>query len=116
MTQDAKMDEEISQQNQSIPDDVRGDESPAFVVRKSEWIACNKYTDKLEYKGRAIGWTMDVENRGWFGRVKDERGEWTFGPSTRTRARNAAEAWIKHEPFVKRTGEGMMQKEIWLSL
>jgi hypothetical protein len=58
-------------------------------------------TDKLS-KGEgssAVGWAMNVEGKGWFGQVRgDPRGEFSFGPSTRARARAAVEAWLRHEP------------------
>lgn len=43
---------------------------------------------------------MLIEGKGWHGRVKDDpRGEFSFGPSTRARARAAVEAWLRHEPI-----------------
>jgi hypothetical protein len=102
---DSPKSEKITKQKQYIGDQVRGDEGPAFKVRQSEWLAINEITDKLTYQGAAIAWTMQIRNKGWFGRVRDDRGQWSFGPSSRHRARNAAEAWIKHEPFEKLAGE-----------
>jgi hypothetical protein len=76
----------------------------------------------LDYRGRAIGWAMQIERlvdvmpdnpklskqvvrRDWFGRVRDERGHWSFGPSTLNRTRAAIEAWLKYEPLDKLDGE-----------
>jgi hypothetical protein len=57
---------------------------------------------------RALAWLVDVspgEIGGrrfspiWFARVHDERGDWSFGPTTSTLARQAAEARVHHRPF-----------------
>jgi len=48
---------------------------------------------------------MLIDGRGWFGRVRDERGDWSFGPSTVFRCRDAVDAWLRHEVFDKREGE-----------
>jgi hypothetical protein len=49
---------------------------------------------------------MLVEDRGWYGRVRDERGDWSFGPAPLARALKAVEAWIRHEPFELRPDDG----------
>jgi hypothetical protein len=80
------------------------------------WIACNEITYKLCYVGTdtAIGWVMDVEDKGWFGRVRnEERGEFSFGPSSRKRCQKAAEAWLNHEPFEKQQGEKTWSGDAW---
>jgi hypothetical protein len=72
--------------------------NPTPVSERSfEWQAVNEVTDKLarESSPTAIGWTTLIEGRGWFGRVRDERADWSFGPSTRPRARKAVEGWIE---------------------
>ncbi len=102
---DGPKNEKIIEENQSDDVAVRGDEGPAFKVRNSAWVAVNDVTDKLQYRGTALGYTMMIEGRGWFGRVHDDRGDWSFGPSTRSRVRQAVESWIRHEPFEKREGE-----------
>jgi hypothetical protein len=65
------------------------------------WTACNEVTQKLSIKGStaAIGWAMQIEGRGWYGRVRDERGNWSFGPSTKSGAQHAVESWLRHEPI-----------------
>jgi hypothetical protein len=50
---------------------------------------------------------MMIEGKGWFGRVRDDRGDWSFGPSSLNRTRLAVEAWIKHEVFDKHDDERM---------
>jgi hypothetical protein len=91
---DSQKAEKITKQNHDVTEIDRGDEPPG---RGLFWIACNDVTDKLS-KGEgssAVGWTMNVEGKGWFGRCKsDPRGEFSFGPSTRARARAAVEAWL----------------------
>lgn len=86
------------------------DESPAFRVRNSEWTACNEITDKLTYKGQAIGWTMNIEGKGWFGRVGKEM---SFGPTSRSRARQAVEAFLRGEPFEKIDIEQSWRGDCW---
>jgi hypothetical protein len=77
--------------------------SDATVDRPLVWLASNEVTHKLVHEGRdrALGWAMLIEGRGWFGRVRDDRGHWSFGPSTLNRARLAVEAWLRREPFDK---------------
>lgn len=93
-----------------------------------KWVICNDVAHKLTYEGapkvfiennpifgfkqdsdrgslEAIGWAMFIENRGWFGRIRDSRGDWSFGPSTLPRARKAIEARIRHEIFEKTESE-----------
>jgi hypothetical protein len=95
-----------SQGNRATPKAVRGDE-PLI------WVACNEVTWRLARGGRpatethchAAGWAMQIEGRGWYGRVRDDRGDWSFGPSTLTRARDAVEAYLRREPFEKTDNE-----------
>jgi hypothetical protein len=101
MIPDGQKPEKISQQNQSPPEQLRGDESPAALVRESTWTACNEITRKLDHRGSAIGWCMQIEGKGWFGQVRDERGDWSFGPSSLNQARDAVETWLRHEVFDK---------------
>jgi hypothetical protein len=49
---------------------------------------------------------MLVEGKGWYGGVRDKRGDWSFGPATLARALKAVEAWIRHEPFETRIDHG----------
>jgi hypothetical protein len=42
---------------------------------------------------------MMVEGKGWYGRVRDDRGHWSFGPTSLSRALKAVEARINHAPF-----------------
>lgn len=114
-TPDAPDSEKIYEQNQVAAGALRGDESPAFIVRNSEWMACNEVTDKFVYKDRVIGWTMRVENfegglLGWFGRVGREM---SFGPSTRERARKSVEAFLKGEDFGKTVKERSWRGDCW---
>jgi hypothetical protein len=71
------------------------------------WKAVNEVTWKCSSKedGPAIAWAMNIENHGWFGRVRDARGEWSFGPAMLSRCRDAVEARLHHEMFDKREGE-----------
>ena len=41
----------------------------------------------------------------WYGCVKDERGDWSFGPTTLARAQRAVEAYLEHEDFQKQESE-----------
>jgi hypothetical protein len=77
------------------------------------WTACNEVTKKLTREGStsAIGWLMNVDGKGWYGRVRDARGDWTFGPASATRAIAAVEARIRHEPFDPRFDDG---ERAWL--
>lgn len=119
-------------QNQGAAEKVRRDETPGAavtrregpveVVRNSRWIAINEVTRKLDFKGTAIGWLMKVEGHtcpgptvnGWYGRVRDERGEFSFGPTSQPeRAMKAVEAWLRHEPFGKREGENSWGGTLW---
>jgi hypothetical protein len=83
---------------------LRGDEGAV-------WTACNEVTDKYARKGGdAVGWTMLIEGRGWFGRVGKEM---SFGPTTRTRARASVEAFLKGEPFEKTEDERSWRGDCW---
>jgi hypothetical protein len=109
---------------------VRGDESPAAIVGRAKWVACNEITQRLARDGRAstddhshaLGWAMRIERTvdvmpddpklsgqvvkgAWYGCVKDERGDWSFGPTTLARAQRAVEAYLKHEDFQKQESE-----------
>lgn len=97
-----------SQRKQYVARGLRGDER--FL-----WTACNEVTQKLTKEGgsTAIGWTMMVSGRGWFGRVRDDRGEWSFGPSTLARSRQAVEAWLLHAPFELEEDERMWAGSAW---
>jgi hypothetical protein len=73
-----------------------------------EWIACNEVTRKLLRVGSpdAVAWAMYIEPiegytyGGWYGRVGKEM---SFGPTTQLRAKLAVEAFLRGEPFKKRT-------------
>ena len=98
---DSPKSEKIIEENQGAARAVSTYEGPTAKLRESEWLAVNEITDKLNHRGTAIAWAMHVGGRGWFGRVRDDRGDWSFHATGRQRARAAAEAWIKHEPFEK---------------
>ena len=102
---DAGFSQEKMQQNQ---DSYRCDVDarlPVEIVRGATWIAINEITQKLDDRGRPIAWAMNVAGKGWFARVRDSRGEFSFGPSTLSRVQNAAEAWLAYEPINKKEGE-----------
>jgi hypothetical protein len=94
--------------DQHVKRGLRGDER--FV-----WTACNEITQKLarEGGGAAIGFAMMVGDKGWFGRVRDDRGEWSFGPSSLSRAKQATEARILHAPFDCEDDERMWAGSAW---
>jgi hypothetical protein len=50
---------------------------------------------------KAVAWAMRVWDgpRTWFVRVRDERGDWRFGPTSLSRAKAAAEARVNRAPF-----------------
>lgn len=78
---------------------IRGDGSP---IPGYVWIAHNPITRALvreQGKGAAVGWAMYVAGQGWLGKVRDERGDFSFGPATLPQVRKAVEAWAKHEPI-----------------
>jgi hypothetical protein len=96
MIPDAENPKKNDEQNQALARGRRGDE-------EAQWIAVNEVTDKFARKGGdAVGWTMLIEGKGWYGRVGKHM---SFGPTTRTRARAAVEAFLRGEPFEKRGGE-----------
>jgi hypothetical protein len=85
--------------NGTVKDKLRGDET--FV-----WTACNEATMKLTRgnSDRAIGWAMLV-GRNWIGRVRDDRGDWSFKANSKMRACQAVEAHINHAPFEPKEDE-----------
>ena len=96
------------EENQGTTDPQRGDETPAFKVAHANWIFSNEITGKLDYQGRALGWVMYAYRpASWFGRVRDERGQWSFRAFNRDRAEKAVEARIRYEPFDAREDERM---------
>lgn len=38
---------------------------------------------------------MDVDGHGWFGKVKDDEAEWTYGPATEKEAKKAVEDFLR---------------------
>lgn len=103
---DTQNSEKNLEQNQGSPDPQRGDETPAYKVAHANWIFSNEITGKLDYQGRPLGWVMYAHRPGcWFGRVRDERGQWSFRAESRDRAEKAVEAWIRYEPIDARDGE-----------
>jgi hypothetical protein len=105
--------DENSQQNQRAKVSVGGMVAPedgAFVARSADWIAINEITDKLQYKGTAVGWTMLIEGKGWFGRVGKEM---SFGPTSRKRARDAVETYLRGQPFEKHEDERSWRGDCW---
>jgi hypothetical protein len=97
-----------AQRKQYVKRGLRGDER--FV-----WTACNEVTQKLIKEGStaATGFAMMVAGKGWFGRVRDDRGEWSFGPSTLSRSKQAVEAWLMHAPFDCQDEERMWAGSAW---
>jgi hypothetical protein len=105
--------EKIAEENQPVTERLRGDESPAYRVAHAKWIACNDVTQKLDYKGRALGWLAYIEGRGWYGRIRDERGNLSYGPCRSiSRCQRAVEALIKHEPFDKVDNEASWRGDL----
>jgi hypothetical protein len=74
------------------------------------WTACNEITHRLARNGRdstndhshAVAWAMLVEGLGWFGRIGED---WSFGPTSLRRAKEAVEAFLRGELFDKFDGE-----------
>jgi hypothetical protein len=91
---DKEKTEKIPQRNQSSAERLRG----------AEWSAINEVTQKLAPPGgNAIAWAMYIgSQKGWFGRIGEE---WSFGPTSMLRVRQAIEAHFRNEPFEKREGE-----------
>lgn len=110
MTPDRQETQKIPEQNQASNEGMSRDESPSFIVRHSDWIAVNDCTDKFQYKGGAIGWTMNIDGFGWFGRVGKEM---SFGPTNRRRARQAVEAFLTGEDFPKLENERSWRGDCW---
>jgi hypothetical protein len=96
------------------------------------WVACNEVTHKCSRRegGDAVGWAMKIERvidvmpddpreskqiikSAWFGRVRDERGDWSFGPATLGRAQQAVEAYLRHEDFTKHETEKSWRGDAW---
>jgi hypothetical protein len=92
---------------------------PAAPLVKTHWVRINSATWKLtdgeqvlvpkligHWAGhkvdRAIAWVIDAGLTGslWFARVRDDRGDWTFGPVPLARAKEAAEARAHGRPFI----------------
>lgn len=97
---------EIVEQNQQPETPLRGEYPLSEGARAAAWTAINEITRKLTSEGKAVGWVMYIDRQGaWFGRVWDDRGNFSFGPATLDRAQRAVEAWVKHEPLDKREGE-----------
>jgi hypothetical protein len=97
---DSQKVEKNAQQNQDVEDRLRGDEGPASKLREAKWIFSNEITGKLDYHGTSLGWVMYAERPArWLGRVRDNRGQWSFKAANRTRAEKAVEAWLRHEPI-----------------
>lgn len=105
MIPDAENAEKKDERNQKPSEAVRGDE-----IHAANWFACNEVTDRLDLRGTAIGWTMLIEGKGWFGRVGKEM---SFGPTTRARARRSVEAYLKGEPFEKDEDERSWRGGCW---
>ena len=99
--------ETFAQQNRASRRAFRRDEG-------FEWTACNEVTRKLTRIGAptAIGWAMNVDGHGWFGRIGGER-EFSFGPATQARAKSAVEARLLGEPFDKIDDERTWSGTCW---
>jgi hypothetical protein len=108
---DCQKSQNLDVQNQGVAKAFRRDEP---LPRDLDWVACNEVTHKhAKPGGDAVGWAMLVEGRGWFGRVRDERGDWSFGPSILSRCQRAVEAWLRHEPFDKVGDEKTWRGDCW---
>jgi hypothetical protein len=77
----------------------------------------NEVTRKLTREGSqtAIGWAMLVEDKGWYGRVRDERGDWSFGPATLARALKASRSQRTARTTVLRSTISVWLPAIWWS-
>jgi hypothetical protein len=61
--------------------------------------------------GDVLGWALLIEGNGWFGRVRDGLGDFSFGPSSQRCTEKAVEARIRHKPFEK-TGEAQVARRL----
>lgn len=88
------------QQNQQVMDGVRR-------YGAYRWVACNEITRKCveEDHDKALGYAIHVngiggvEKPGWYGVIKDERGDYRFGPTSKARAELAVERRLQHAPM-----------------
>jgi hypothetical protein len=93
---------------QGLPDAPGGAAGPFTDAFREDggfvWTACNEITRKLTLQGSqtAIAWAIQIEGLGWFGRIGKD---FSFGPTSRRRAKQAVEARLKGEPFTKLEGE-----------
>jgi len=77
-----------------------------------EWVACNEITQKLTRPGLsrdAAGWAMRV-GRDWYGRIGKD---FSFGPTSLARARQAVEARLMAQDFEKQDGERSWRGDAW---
>ena len=96
------------QQTQRVTNPFRGDEG--FI-----WTACNEVTRKLTRAGSpdAIGYAMLIDGHGWFGRIGKD---FSFGPTTMSRAMKAVEARLMGQMFDKLEGENSWRGTCWKML
>ena len=112
----------ISQQNQEPIEVFRG-EVPSFEITENEpifsrlmWVCHNEITYSIRERinSTALGWIMYIpRQRAWFGRVRDKRGHYSFGPTIHSRARKAVEAWLRYEPIKLINGEKEWSGDCW---
>lgn len=79
-------------ENQGFQKPKRRYEAPLFH-------RIDKWTWKATVKGgeETVAWLMEVEGYGWFGKVKDQGTEWTYGPATLEEAKKATVDFLKTE-------------------
>ncbi len=103
--------------------------SPGTLSRHEplQWIACNEATLKCVREGSTapLGWAILIEvtpgRDAWFGRVSTAgrigsdssgRSEFSFGPTTKPRAKAAVEARLTGQPFDK-SDDSDSQERAW---
>ena len=103
--------------------------SPRFKGETLDWIACNDVTRKAVIAGKnananALGFVIKIESTslhqtrsvpahddGWWGRVKDNGVEFSFGPcTTPERAQAATEAFLRRDPLLTPRGNERYRK------
>jgi hypothetical protein len=90
-----------------------------------DWIACNEVTLKCVREGSTapLGWAILVETNpgreAWFGRISvrgangsdsSGRSEFSFGPTTKPRAKAAVEARLTGRPFAKSEDKDSLER------
>jgi hypothetical protein len=104
--------EKLRQENQASP-------RTFSTYGPTAWTACNEATLKLTREGssNAVGWAILCEvtpgRDAWFGRIGDD---FSFGPTTKPRAKAAVEARLLGGPFEKVDGERSWSGTCWKML